>query len=766
LSGTAVKRVQVHAATYTRLSGDLVRIKARAINALCKFSLDDDNCEVVLRGDPDKLPDAASIIEDFVAANYIEEVSVTTDDMSVLLAGGKTCKLADIEKKFEVKTSAHRDRSLVEVRGEQSKVQTAVKALNQFLFGGDGAIVHKIVLNGQLLAMVIGRGGKNKIELQKKFPNVSITVNNSNSTLTLRGPEEEAEECRVDVLKLIAGAQVTETIIISSKLHDRFAKKTKPRDLVRDIPVQITLLDDSLKVRGYAPDVRDAVAILNDAIHGKYEARLALTTPQFDQILSSCRHQSSPLQRVKDASGASVVIDPSDQSVVFLGKRSQVKTAKIELFKFLDFLFGSSFARLELAGPLLSYVGRMATLSEFSAISGVSVHLDRDTGFVLLHSTEAGKLERAVEGLKKKIGEAGCLFFELKFEASEDWIVSSIIGSKGDQISKLRKTTKCEIEVDSASRSVLVKSTNAELTEKARATMDDLVGRLRRENSVVAMSEIDLPVFIGRAGATIIEFSDRYEVDAKVQKHSAPPSIRFTGSESAVAAAKEATLSWIKSREEARKEAEAAVTLRLRRDKVPAVIGPKGATIRSLRAEFECRVEVDSESATVSVRGGNAEKRALALEKIKFIISEDREMSLGDSAELDKPVSSDPSPEDQASPSLDFESDRATESSKPPLSPNSPRAVAVPHPQRVPQASDFPELLRPSEASFEGSKELADAEAAAGKVPEIMSSSTCSTAGSSKYEDDGEEEEPGLKWSDVVASRSTSEFVDGADAEA
>jgi phosphate starvation-inducible protein PhoH len=468
------------------------------------------------------------------------------------------------------------------------------------------------------------------------------------------------------------------------------------------------------------------------------------------------------------ASGATVVLDSSDESIVFRGNCSQVKAAKTELFKFFDFLFGSSFARLELVGPVLPAVGKVPFLSELAAQSGAFIQLDRDTGFVLLYSADASKLEKALDGMKTKIEAASQLFFELRFEPSEGWIVASIIGTKGDHINKLRKDTKCDIEVDSAARTVLVKAKSAELVEKARSTIDELVGKLRRENVVVAMSEADLPAFIGRGGATIVAFSEKYEVEAKVQRNSAPPSIRFTGSESAVVAAKEAALAWIETRAEAQKEADTVETLRLRRDHIPAVIGAKGATIRSLQAEFGCKVEVDKDTSTVSVRGGNAEKRTATLDKIKAIMEQARKTVI-ESDDSESPVSPNASSKEVAASSSAPE----TKSSKPPLPPTPPRATAAASRPAlpVPQPSDFPELARPAPAAgVSGTKVLLNPDRATSRqhFPEIMSSSTCSTAGSSKdedYDDDvGEEEEsegPVLAWSHVVASQAVGENASG-----
>ena len=712
IAGNAVRRLKVEASLYKRIAGELVRSKAKTINGLCKLSLDDNLCDVVLRGEPEKISEAATIVLDFIKTNYIEEVLVAAKDMQTLLRGGKSSKIMDLATEFEVRMNAERDKGVVIVRGEQDKVHAAVKALNQFLFGGDGLSVVKIPLNEQLLGIVIGKAGKTKDELLKKFPGVSLAVDSAECIITLRGPESAAEECRIEVSKLIASAQISESLELSQKTYQHLTK-CKPRDIVRDIPVQLNITESSLTVRGYRTDVADALSLLKEAIHGRYEARLVLSSPQFSQIASACRRGLSPLQRVMDSSGATIALDSSDDSLVFRGNKAQVRSAKQELMAFLDFLFGPSFSRMELSGPLRLYMGKMSTLTEVSAVSGASVHFDRDTGYLLLFSVKAENVDKARSMLYERIAEASKLFSELSLEPSEDWIVSSIIGKKGAQISKLRKATKCEIDVDSSTRTILIRSKDAELVAAARMTLEDFVNKLRRENALIEIPEVDLPAFIGRSGAKITEFSDKYDVEAKVQKTS-PPSIRFHGDELAVAAAKAAVLEWIKTREAAQKEAAAVETLKVRRDKVVVVIGAKGSTIRLLESEFGCKVDVDRETFVVSIRGGNAEKRAATIAKIHSLLSAEPQDAADPevgSLELDQDL-----PQERE---VDDTKTKAMEPKEENLKSDRTRTPASIPAKEAPKPSDFPVLVGPSKKGMNDSKDEAREEG--------TSATTCST---------------------------------------
>ena len=76
------------------------------------------------------------------------------------------------------------------------------------------------------------------------------------------------EACRIDVLKLVSSAKVTQLLPITPEQHAILSKPDVIRNATTGIPVIVTLTDDAVKIRGFFPDVRDAQAILKEPIFG------------------------------------------------------------------------------------------------------------------------------------------------------------------------------------------------------------------------------------------------------------------------------------------------------------------------------------------------------------------------------------------------------------------------------------------------------------------------------------------------------------------
>jgi len=626
-----VKRINIDASLYKSQSRNLIRNKSKEIGALCFLTCDDDRCDIVLRGEEEKVASAEAIGKEFLESNFREEVTVTGEDMGSLLRGGKDCKMEELAAEFDVKLHSDRERGVVAATGKRDNVQKAISALHRFLFGGDGFSVAKIRLSNELLGAVIGKGGKNMTELREKFESLSIAVDGRNCIINIRGPEEDVEKCRIHIAKFVAAAKVSATIRLTPMSHEQIGKANAARAIVHGIPVQVNISKDSVTVRGYAADVEAAEALLNATIQGRYDSRIALPAPLFDKVKDTCSRNSVHLDRIMKASGASLVLDSSDGAIVLRGKREQVKLGKIELMKFLDFVLQSCFGTVDVPIILIPVVADVPTLAEVSAITGASLLLDRDVHQVLIFSTDSSQAVEASAVVASKISKAKDRCFDLQLDPTEDWVVSALIGKRGARISELRKSTNCHIDVDSKSHKISMSSDDPDTLVKGREAVEEIVEKARRECTVVKLQERDLPAFIGRGGAGITEFSKTHSVEVQVMKNY-PGSIRLAGKEENVAAASASLYEWLKDREETKKQSHGFEVVQVRKNQIRTLLASKGAIINSVQSEFRCRIDIDRESAMVSIRASNQEKRKAAAEKIIALLSEENQPVTGEEA--------------------------------------------------------------------------------------------------------------------------------------
>jgi transcription antitermination factor NusA-like protein len=617
-----VERIALDPSQYKTQVRELLRTKAKELNALVHLRADDDAHQVLLRGTEENLVTAAALVREFLDKNYIGELEVCEEDMTALLTGGKSSKIVEFAKETGVNLSTDRERLFVVAKGEKEQVTHAINTVKQFLFGGEGKSLAKVPLESDELATIIGKGGKTKAELQKKFPALSIVAHRNVNAISLRGPTEDVESCRIEIQKLIASAWTTQSLENISSENVKTIESTRfHRRLMQTVNVRITMDESSIAIRGCKDDVRYAAALMQERIGKAFETGYYLESSLYQKVKESWRDPSY-MARIEKASGAKIELDDQQSAILFSGKRPLVQKAKAEVLKFFEFAFGSLFFRLNLSETpaVLTPLGKSTCIPDSSAVSGAKVVLDRDMNAILIFSSDANRVRQAKELIQAKIEGEKQLVYVLELDASEDWLVSSLLGKNGKRIMSLRKETGCKIDVQSKERRLTISADTEDLVLQAKSTIDEIVSAARKECVFVSIPDQDMAAFVGKSGKNINELAAEHSVEITIMKKGQSV-VRLCGKEEAVVAAKIAVTEWISSRDAKRREEQATESISLPRDQIPNVIGTKGSVIRSLEREFGCKVDVDRRSNIVTVKGV---RRALALEKIRMIASNEK----------------------------------------------------------------------------------------------------------------------------------------------
>lgn len=557
-------------------------------------------------------------MNEFIAENYIQEVEISSEDEATLLAGGNESPIQKFQSEYGADMTVVRSRFVVTVKGQKEKVQAAVKRLNQFLHGGDGYTVSRISVTEQALGVVIGKAGAKRAELEKKYEGVHLYIHRSNR-IAIRGPDIVVEACRIEILRLVSSVKIQQVMNLTSEEHEILAKPDVIKRATHGIPVQVTLTDDAVKIRGIFADVRDAQAMLKEQLLGVYEAVVELEASQLSCVRRACRDPSH-FERIQTTTGAEVKLDMATNSIIISGKRGNVRKAKNLVVGFLEFLIPADFARLEVSKPLHTTVGDPAALAEVAAISGANVFLDRDLSAILIQSADAGKVKKASDILKAKIENADKLAFVVSVGASEAWLIPLIIGKGGIRINSLRLETGCNIEVNKVDRSVSVTGDDEANVAKARELLNAMVDDARRQCVFVELPAEAIAAFLGRGGAHIRSFAAEHNVECDRMRKS-PTKIKITGEEEQVKAAKHALDEWIEQWE----MKQAGRTIAIDKPSIPAVLGKGGSVIAALQKEYGIKVEINRDELTLTVKGSTDELRDKAIDKINQIITEDQE---------------------------------------------------------------------------------------------------------------------------------------------
>jgi polyribonucleotide nucleotidyltransferase len=580
---------------------------------------DDDKGQFILRGKEEDLQLGKEKVLTFLAKNYLEEVTITEEDQEALLTGGKESKIMKFSEELGVHLSVDRSRYVVVVRGPAENVKSATSRLNQFLKGGDGHSVARLAVTEDVIGVIIGKGGSTRQQLEQKYDGVSISISKAYN-VSIRGPEDKVAACRVEMLKRVSSARVTQIVPVTEEQAVTLEKNNAIKRTIKAVPVQINISDGTAKIRGFFYDVCDAVSLLKEQLTGVYESIIELDAPQFTKVRGATRDPSY-LQRMELDTSAKVALDLSAGSLIVSGKRTNVKRAKDQVFGLLDFILPGEMKRLKIPKPLHSSIGQAMSLADISAnAGGATVYLDRDLSSIIIRSPDPEKVKIAAGLVEQKIKDGEKLAYVVEVAPSEAaWLLPLIIGKNGAKISLLQKDSGCNIDVSKESRTVTVTGQSEAEVLKVREALDSVVEKARKENVFLSLPEAAIAYFVGKGGKNIKELSSAHGVEIqRIPK--GPHSIRVNGQEDAVESAKNAIDEWLIQWE----QSNASTMMSVEKQEVGTVLGNKGETARALQEEFGCRIDVDRTTLVVTIRGATEEARENTVNKIKDILEKAR----------------------------------------------------------------------------------------------------------------------------------------------
>ena len=594
------------------------------IKELVAINADYDCKEVGLRGTPENLIQASKLVQDFLDTNFMEELVVSTEDVSALLTGGKTSKIAELSNTCGVNLSTDKERNIVVAKGEKLKVVNAVKAVREFLYGSANVAVLNIVLSDKdAMGVLIGKSGKSMADLQAKFPSVSVIIHRADAAITLRGDSIQVQQCHCEIMTRLATANVTRTFELTKEnfADANLTKYIKRLGPLASVKVDTNTEKNNVSFRGPRADVYSALSLLKEHQTGIYECQWYIGNVFFKKLFDVC-NKSTHLSRINEESGAKIYLDETFEVIVMSGTRDAVSAAKKDMLTFMNFVFGESMNKFDVPAAAFPMIGKSSFINEVVAASTSILVADKDLNTILMFCTNKEKTDEASSILNAKLEEVEKLIFVWQFSELDEWMLSLIIGKKGESIQKLRKETNCTIEVHSEERRMVVSAGDIAVASKGKEIIDNFVVKARKENAAIYLSAIDLPAFIGKSGKNIKSFMEKHGVRIELTKMGEEGTIRMTGNEGQIAAAKQGVIAWQESRTEQRKEAEGEISKRIKLKNIPAIIGTKGETIRGLQREFGCKVNIDRDALTLTVTGGTSKKRESLCEKLESIISE------------------------------------------------------------------------------------------------------------------------------------------------
>jgi polyribonucleotide nucleotidyltransferase len=603
---------------------ELMKSKARTpLQELARVDVDETAKVFVLRGKRENMERAKAILDEFVANNCLDEIAVLDEDFDALLSGGKGSKIMSFSQELEVSLSADRGRHIVAIRGPPAKVSNAKKTLDDFLNGGNGLGVAKLSVTNEVVGAIVGKGGKTRKDLEMKF-GVSVQISREHK-ISIRGPSVGVGNCRVEILKIVASARISQEVALTNEQKASLEKNDTWRRISQQTSCQIVMEETKVVIRGGFYDVRDAVSLLNEQLTGEYRSSIELGSAQYTRLCATCRDPSH-LQRIEIATDTKISLNSGRLEVS--GKRSNVKKAKLQLYDFIGFVCAGELERLNITKPLFTTVGSGSALADVLANTGVSIiFLDRDLSCIVILDSTSDSVRTAARMIREKIQDAERLAYVMQIAPEEAWLAAYIIGHNGARIQSLQKGSGCQIDVSKETRTITITGTSEDDVVAVRGKLEALVDKGRHENIFMKIPEKAIPAFAGRGNQNLKDWSQEYGVD--IQRVRGSTQFKIVGDESKNASFRKYADDWLTKWE----ASQGIVEMKIGKYQVAVVLGAKGSTAQAIEKEFGCRLDVDRKELTVTIRGGDEAKRQGAQSRIREILADDAALHAAATAE-------------------------------------------------------------------------------------------------------------------------------------
>lgn len=245
--------------------------------------------------------------------------------------------------------------------------------------------------------------------------------------------------------------------------------------------------------------------------------------------------------------------------------------------------------------------------------------MDRDLSSILVRCDNQDDCEKAVALVNALMVDCQKLTVVLRFDTSDAWVLPMILGKGGANIRRIEKDTDCSIEIFKDEVTVVVSAEEEEIVAAGKRAVERIVEQARKECVFLDLPESSVSYFIGKGGAGIKKLSADHDVQIDKLKKS-PSTVRITGKEHGVASARAAVLMWVQDWE----ASHVGTTIELEEPLVRAIIGKGGETVRAMERDTGCRIDINRQHCTLTVRDGTAAAREDALGRIRAIVEDER----------------------------------------------------------------------------------------------------------------------------------------------
>ena len=518
---------------------------------------------------------------------------------SVIGRGGST--LNKIQEEFSVVIAIVRPRKTVVIRGDGEGVARA-KARIRTLLREAIRVEAKVVVPTEATGRLFGHQGANIRALREQTKaRIDVPPRGQHGSrgvvVTISGTPDAVEKAKA-VVQAIANGQETYLMELTPehvKAIDERTRTCKSR-LQEALNAQFTLHVETgtVRINGTADSVTSAARSLEQLLQLAYGDRYQVVDVPAGLLSTLAGDQPPPARKRR---GDSKKLSKAAKAAAAARAKREAAAKKAEADDDASSLEEGEVAVGETNGAGAGAGAgaapqpepeRIPTLKEMlDGVDGVSGMVNKAAGRVSLWGEPAN-----MPSVKEAIANAVSTFEERHASVRvKEWMVRSIVGTRGATIQKLEKDTGASLRIADRRATTAVVEISGEskaVVQSAKSAVEAFIESLGVQESL-SISSNGVGAIIGTGGATIRKLQEDTGVAIDVSRSAGTVTLR--GKADKVAAARARIEELLEA--SGANVAEASVSISCHRGDIGAVVGKGGAVVRAIQTETGARVDIN-----------------------------------------------------------------------------------------------------------------------------------------------------------------------------
>ena len=574
---------------------------------------------VTLRGETNAVHSGLQLLKTFLTANECVQWKLPSYDVMALSQGGSADSDSlrkQIETQYGVDIYINSKEEHVLIRGTTEQIKAAQAAISNVFSGQvSNSIIFDVTTNFPFAAL-IGKAGANLKKFETDFPGVHIDMLKETNQIRVRGVSaEQCQAAKVSVLSFIDNLRYSTTLDIHSfrglniPMTDKFIETIAV--LYQNADVELKREEEKVILRGNISLVESVRHLFTEFSNNAFTGSISIP-PMF--VIANVSKVNERLSSIGTNTSCKLTLNAKNNKIVITSSTLQaIENAKSSVRDMMAHHAPATYAAITLSSKKLMYHFMKMTVQANLEKTGVVYTCDQNRGLLDVSVNSSSSFSNSGKVEHPSLIHAKALITSILTEWSTcnldvpvpGHMFAALVGKNGQVINALQKESGANVQANKKDLVFEVSATTAAAAQGCKLALLAKIDELKEQFWVTAVDSEYIGSLIGKSGAMkakIVTDSGATSVDIDARSNT----VTVQGTPEAVKKARDIIETHINDE----KERNFILHLVVPATAYSQLIGPKGATARSIQEAHEIRLDIDRSRGLVILKGKPAQVEA------------------------------------------------------------------------------------------------------------------------------------------------------------